>query len=240
MSKIILSSLILFASIQFVSGQCTTTAAGFGNNTNTTMYNVLGSVQVVLNTNNTVTINLGANFSTAAGPDVRIFLVDRGALTNAQLKIPANFLGLPKLEMGFSPANGAASLTKNIPVGVDISSFDTVYFFCQAFSQFWDYSTIAAFTPSNCSVLKTQIIDNSKLQIFPNPASNMINIQLQASDLIYNVSIFNTLGSLVFELKNQNLQEYKEFGINQLSPGIYMIKITDSENKVYQKRFIKN
>lgn len=240
MSKSIFLSFFIFATFQLVSGQCATTATGFGNNTNTAMYNVLGSVQVVLNTNNTVTINLGANFSTAAGPDVRIFLVDRGVLTNAQLKIPANFLGLTKLEMGFSPANGAASLTKNIPDGVDISSFDTVYFFCQAFSQFWDYSAITAFTPSNCSVLKTQNIENSRLQIFPNPATNLINILMQSSDLNYNVNIFNTLGSLVFELKNQNLQEYKEFGINQLSPGIYILKITDSENKVYQKRFVKN
>lgn len=239
MKNITFISIFLLGFFQNLTAQCTTIATGFGNNSSSVMYNVLGTVEVVLNSNNSVTVNLFSNFSTASGPDVRIFLVDRGDLSNAQLKIPTNFLSLTKLEMGFSPASGAASFTKNIPAGMNISNFNTVYFFCQSFSQFWDYSAITAFTPANCSVLKTAFFENQDLQIFPNPANNLINIQLK-SVISHNISIYNSIGSLVFEQKNQLLIDPKMYNISHLSPGIYFLKITDNENGVYKKRFVKN
>ena len=73
MKKSIFLLFITFGLVQFTYAQCTVNTSGFGNNTNVPMYNVQGSVEVVLNSNNTVTVNLKSNFSTAAGPDVRFF-----------------------------------------------------------------------------------------------------------------------------------------------------------------------
>ena len=236
MKKITLLFLFTIGLSQYINSQCVTNATGFGNNTSTVMYNVQGTVQVVLNTNNTVTVNLMSNFATAAGPDVRIFLVDRGTLTNSQLKISSNFLTRPRIEMGLSPASGMATFTKNIPLGMNISDFETVYFFCQAFSQFWDFGSYTPFATTNCNVLGTDDFENDKLQIYPNPATNELNIQLNATGATYEVAIYNTLGSLVFvseKTSNSNIN------ISELNSGVYFVKVTDTQNKVYLKRMIK-
>ncbi len=239
MKKITYLFLFAIGLSQWVNAQCTAGATGFGNNTNVPMYNVSGTVQVVLNTNNTVTVNLMSNFSTAAGPDVRIFLVNRGNLTNAQLKVSSNFLTRPRIEMGLSPASGATSFTKMIPAGMNITDFQTVYFYCQAFSQFWDYGSYTPFTTANCSVLSTDNFENNKLQLYPNPATDEINVQLQDTTSNYKVAIYNALGSLVYENNNQLSNANNTINIGQLNSGIYFVKIIDSEDKVYQKRFLK-
>jgi Secretion system C-terminal sorting domain/Electron transfer DM13 len=231
--------LFTFGLSQFAYTQCTTSTTGFGNNTSVPMYNVQGTVQVVLNTNNTVTVNLMSNFATAAGPDVRIFLVDRGTLTNAQLKVTSNFLNRPRIEMGLSPASGMASFTKTIPVGMNISDFETVYFYCQAFSQFWDYGSFTPFTTTNCALLGTSNFENNTLQLYPNPATDELNFQLEDVNTDYKIAIYNTLGSLLYESTNQVSNSTNSINISHLNSGIYLVQITDSENRIYQKRLIK-
>jgi len=239
MKKITILFLFTVVFSQLVNSQCNVTATGFGNNTSVPMYNVQGTVQVVLNTNNTVTVNLMSNFSTAAGPDVRIFLVDRGTLTNSQLKVTSNFLTRPRIEMGLSPASGATSFTKTIPSGINITDFETVYFYCQAFSQFWDYGSYAPFTSANCSVLETNDFENNKLQLYPNPVTSEFNIQLIDETSNYDVAVYNTLGILVFESNNLLSNNNNSINISQLNSGIYFVRITNTENEVYQKRLVK-
>ncbi len=239
MKKITFLLLLTFGFGQFIHSQCTTSATGFGNNSSIPSYNVQGSVQVILNANNTVTVNLLSNFATAAGPDVRIFLVDRGTLTNAQLRATYNFLARPRFELGLSAASGAQSFTKVIPIGITITDFETVYFYCQAFNQFWDFGSFTPFATTNCSVLGTTDFENNKLQLYPNPATNELNVQLDNVTTDYKIAIYNTLGSLLYEKNNQISKNDNSVNISQLNSGIYFVQITDSENRIYQKRLIK-
>ncbi len=240
MKKVAFLLLCTFGLSQFLQSQCSTNATDFGNNTGVPMYNVQGDIEVVLNSDNTVSVNLMSNFATAAGPDVRIFLLDRGTLTNAQLKVTSNFLNRPRIEMGISPASGMTSFTKTIPVGMNISDFETVYFYCQAFSQFWDYGSFIPITTSNCALLGTSNYENNKLQLYPNPATNALHVQLEDVNTDYKIAIYNTLGSLLFESTNQLSNSTNSINIGHLNSGIYFVQITDSENRIYQKRLIKN
>jgi hypothetical protein len=220
--------------------QCSMNASGFGNNTNVPSYNIQGSVAVVLNTNNTVTINLMSNFATASGPDVRLFLVDRGNLTTNQLKIPAMFNARPKIEMGLlSQFTGASSFTQNIPIGMNISDFETVYFYCQAFNAFWDFGSYIPFNTSNCQVLSTDAFQSSKLKIFPNPVMSELQISFESDTLPYKIQIYNTLGGLVFEKNSQVQDLYNKIDISNINSGIYFLRIIDSTNHIYQKRIVK-
>ena len=240
MKKIAFLFLFTIGLSQSVNSQCNKSVTGFGNNTSTVMYNVTGNVNVVLNSATSVSVSLSTNFATAAGPDVRIFLVDRGNLTNAQLKVTSNFLTRPRIEMGLSPASGTANFTKTIPAGMNITDFETVYFYCQAFNQFWDYGSFTPFTSADCSLLATNNFENNKLQLYPNPATNELNIQLQDSTTNYKVAIYNTLGSMVFESNDQLSDNNNNINVSQLNSGIYFVKIIDNENKIYQKQLIKN
>jgi hypothetical protein len=166
-------------------------------------------------------------------------LVDRGTLTNAQLKVTSNFLNRPRIEMGLSPASGMASFTKTIPVGMNISDFETVYFYCQAFSQFWDYGSFTPFTATSCALLGTSAFENNTLQLYPNPATTELYVQLEEVSTDYKIAIYNTLGSLLYESTNKVSNSTNSINISHLNSGIYFVQITDSENRIYQKRLIK-
>jgi Secretion system C-terminal sorting domain/Electron transfer DM13 len=240
MKKITYLLLIAIFSSQFLKAQCNSNASGFGNNSAIAMYNVTGNVQVVLNTNNTITVNLMSNFATASGPDVRIFLVNRGLLNDAMLKIPSQFLAAPKIEMGLSPASGVATFTKPIPAGINIAQYTTVYFYCQAFNQFWDFGSITTpFTTSNCAVLSNSIATKNNFLMYPNPAINKLNFDFENASEAYQINIFSMLGSLVLSKKDVSATN-SEVAINDLSKGVYQIVLTDSNNNNYTNKFVKN
>jgi Secretion system C-terminal sorting domain len=242
MKKITLILVVLStAFFQEINAQCTAIASAFGNNTSTAMYNISGanSVQVVLNTNNTITLNLMPNFVTANGPDVKAYLVAPGAMTDFMLK-NASFAGLTKFVLGAvstnnSPASGAKTFTVAIPAGQNISNYSKVFFHCDAANQFWDLGTITAFTNGNCAVLGTDVFDEViDFKIYPNPASNILNIDNQIA--ISSFKIFNTLGSLILE-KNSFLE--KNINISNLNNGVYFIEVVDIDNNKSVKRFVK-
>jgi Secretion system C-terminal sorting domain len=230
MKKTILLLAILNLFSISIQAQCSINATEFGNNTSVAMYNVAGNVQVVLNTNNTVTVNLMSNFVTASGPDVRIYLVNRGVLTNTMLKVPSNFLATQKIEMGFSPASGVASFTKPIPAGMNISDFNTVYF--------WDFGSITPFTTSNCAVLGTTSLEKSNFKIYPNPTSKELNFDLNSDTDLLKIKIYNTLGVLVFPEKEIS-ENNKEIDVSLLGSGVYFIELQDQNNNRFVQRFVK-
>ncbi len=238
MKKFIFLAIIVISNFINLSAQCTKTSSGFGNNTTTTMYNVQGTVNVVLNSPTSVSVNLMPNFSTASGPDVRVYLVNRGTLTDAQLKLPVMFNTRPKIEMGMSPATGMMSYTKPIPSGMNISDFDTVYFFCQQFSQFWDFGSFMPFTAANCAFLATDTFETKNFKLFPNPVSESLNVDFNNEISEYSVKIFNTIGSIVLNDGKISVTN-NTLNISKLNAGVYFIELNDSNNNRFIKRFVK-
>jgi hypothetical protein len=224
--------LLCFASAK---AQCTANGTGFGNNTSIPSYNVSGMVSVVLNENNTVTVNLGSNFSTASGPDVRIFLVDRGTLTNAQLRITNNFLSRPRIEMGLVTGNGVASFTQTIPNGFNISNFNTIYFYCQQFNAFWDFGSFMPFTASNCTTLSTASFSAHNIKLYPNPSKGIISIDIDESTEIKSFQIYSSLGQKVVEI-NETFKSKTSLDLTHLDSGIYFLYFTDYNNNTSIKK----
>lgn len=227
---------VLLCSSLLLQGQCTAIGMNFGNNTATPMYNVQGGVTVILNTNNTITLETGANFSTAAGPDVRVYLVDRGMLTDAALTNTFNFPSLPKIEMGIISGNGAMSFTQNIPSSVTIADFDTIYFLCEDYSLFWDFGSYAPFTSNNCSVLSNTVFNSEKITVFPNPVNDVFFIKGQSDIVIERITIYNSLGQKVWGL-NKNIEA--AIDVSGLKHGIYYVEIIDKEGNTSIKNIIK-
>ncbi|RMZ50481.1 T9SS C-terminal target domain-containing protein [Flavobacteriaceae bacterium PRS1] len=76
-------SLSLF--FQQTYSQCIESVTNFGNNT-VPAYQITGDVTVTLNANDTFTLDLGANFNTASGPDVRAYIVKSNGLSDVMLQ----------------------------------------------------------------------------------------------------------------------------------------------------------
>lgn len=94
---------------------------------------------------------------------------------------------------------------------------------------------------SNCNVGVNEFHPDSyrdsdqKLILYPNPASNKINLEisdLQISDL--QVSVINILGEV------QNVQIMNSaIDISQLAEGVYFVSVTDTDGRRWVEKFIK-
>ena len=73
----------------------------------------------------------------------------------------------------------------------------------------------------------------SKLKIYPNPASNSFQIKKANDILIENISVYNTLGQLVL-----NNQQTENINIKNLAIGLHFVKIETNQGTVY-KRLMK-
>jgi hypothetical protein len=80
--------------------------------------------------------------------------------------------------------------------------------------------------------------DNNLLTIYPNPATEVVNIGLGASDVLpTSYSIINTLGQVI-AVKNVSSESDLQININSINAGVYFIKI-DRENTSKTFKFIK-
>lgn len=73
----------------------------------------------------------------------------------------------------------------------------------------------------------------SKFNIFPNPAKNIVNIELIDNLILHNINIYNNLGQL--------LKSSKELIINtsNLSKGIYFVQVETDKGKATKKLIIE-
>uniref|UniRef100_UPI004049BADE DM13 domain-containing protein n=1 Tax=Flavobacterium sp. TaxID=239 RepID=UPI004049BADE len=240
MKKLFTSLVLLFCFTSIGYSQCTQIAFGFGNNTSIPSYNVSGDISVVLNADNTITLNLGTNFTTAFGPDVRAYLVNPGNLTNNQLKstpignLQNIMFGLVSSD-GINP-NGAKTFTVNIPEGINILSYTKVMFYCLDFNVFWDFGTINAFNETNCSLLSTENIVKAAFSLYPNPIIDTFKISGLSLENQYAYKIYNLQGALVQNQKS--IENESLIDISTLSKGLYIIEIA-ANNSLTHLKFLK-
>jgi len=81
--------------------------------------------------------------------------------------------------------------------------------------------------------------DANQLNVFPNPANEVLNINLQNS-AIQNCIITNALGQTVYSSANEINANHKiQLNISNLSAGVYFVKVRAS-NGSYNAKFIKS
>ena len=243
--KTTLLTLLLAFSFSQISAQCTENVSEFGNNTSTQSYNVNGDVNVTLNTNNTVTLNLGSNFSTSAGPDVRAYLINSEGKTTSELKLISknntnaliydqNNL-VDNLQFGLINPTGVQDFTIEIPSGKDIKNYDKIFFFCLDFGVFWDIGTFTNFSSTSCDVLDVNNFNIDKISIYPNPAKNKIHVS-NIDAVSTEIRIFNVLGKQVF---HQSKITEKTIDISSFNKGVYIVKL-DVDGKSKTQKLVIN
>jgi hypothetical protein len=76
------------------------------------------------------------------------------------------------------------------------------------------------------------------LDIFPNPASDMLHLISPQSNDIQSVNIYSTTGNLV--KKVEKMDSMREISVKQLPNGIYLIEVIFKNQLVLKKKFMKN
>lgn len=108
------------------------------------------------------------------------------------------------------------------------SQFDNTLPFTSGYQLLACNSSITPF------VVGTDVLENLPVQIYPNPANDVLNISAYKIDKI---SISNMLGQEILRMENVNA-DFQTLSIQNLNSGIYNIAIL-SNDKVTVKQFIK-
>lgn len=107
------------------------------------------------------------------------------------------------------------------------------------------FSTQSSMGHTECHMIATGIPDmplqgkqENAYLLYPNPANSMLSIVSLGTRQIQQISIYSTSGSLMFE-SNEIDKQNPSIDVANLSSGLYVIKIADSENKNSVYKFLK-
>lgn len=142
------------------------------------------------------------------------------------------------------PSNGFTATTNNPFIFTDLPILSGCnVFFVRSVCSATDVSPWVAIGSSGCSnniynYLTTLsndsflLNDKSGLQLFPNPAKNLIQIKLNSK--IDEITLFDSQGKVILiQTQNNN-----EINIEKLSKGVYIIDVL-IENENFYRKFIK-
>ena len=100
------------------------------------------------------------------------------------------------------------------------------------------------FIVDNCTMKSSQLVSSNKkisyhdnLNIFPNPANDLINISLNNNKGISSIAIFDLSGKERFTVKNPTSNHAN---ISALNNGMYLLRVIDETGVVYIQKFQKN
>ena len=95
------------------------------------------------------------------------------------------------------------------------------------------------FTATLSSKDRTAINETAKLntlEIYPNPASDKLFIQLPESKANLMVEVYNNLGQMV---KQKDIGLIRSIDVNELNSGIYFVKISTGKATITKRILIK-
>jgi uncharacterized delta-60 repeat protein len=97
----------------------------------------------------------------------------------------------------------------------------------------------SALTRFSQVTLSVDTFQKDKISITPNPSSNYIKVNLKDISYPANIKIFNPLGQKVYESTIFNNDNELQIKIDNFQSNLYMLKIIDYKNNVYNKKFLK-
>ena len=89
------------------------------------------------------------------------------------------------------------------------------------------------------NILSTTDFNINTVSIYPNPASNNLNVKSSNNSFIKNISIYDLKGSIALTKNISGLTE-TNISINSLQSGIYMVKVTSAKGISIIKKLIVN
>jgi len=94
--------------------------------------------------------------------------------------------------------------------------------------------------PTRATSISSSKNNIKELNIYPNPANNIIHVEIPNTLRAATLKIFNVTGSLVY---NENLESItnniKSISTEDFAEGIYMIQIESEQDIFIQKLLIK-
>lgn len=99
---------------------------------------------------------------------------------------------------------------------------------------FRDFQHLPLIQCATVTSVEDEIADNFNLQVFPNPFSDYFNVKFDAQDDWYRVSVFNSIGSELKVITNQQFSRgTHELKIpsHDLVSGIYFVRVAGKKSQ---------
>ena len=91
---------------------------------------------------------------------------------------------------------------------------------------------------SNVSVEESEFAEANTF-VYPNPASDYLVVKTRQGIRITDVEIYNMAGSLVRTENGLNKLSHQINGIDQYTPGLYLVKVTTDQGIITRKAFVQ-
>ncbi|MBI5207283.1 MAG: T9SS type A sorting domain-containing protein [Candidatus Firestonebacteria bacterium] len=101
------------------------------------------------------------------------------------------------------------------------------------------YNTVGVTIDTTCTVgINELLMDKDKINVYPNPTTSGLNIQLQSDEPIQaEAGIYNMLGELVVARTLKN--ELTQINVINLPEGFYTVKVKEKNGRVFSGWFVK-
>ena len=133
---------------------------------------------------------------------------------------------------------------------IQVSPTETTEYTVTVFNALdFDEDTVTVFVDNNCN--DGGVVDNPvdgpaldfDFSVYPNPATEFIDIKLSGSDQLTGFYIYDITGKLILqkrvENESLNVSSTTRIDVSSLRPGIYLIKLADIQRELYKRLIVR-
>jgi hypothetical protein len=107
---------------------------------------------------------------------------------------------------------------------------------------YFDYNSPVITNYAITAIVQTtsveEVVANGKLNVYPNPATNVLNISLPESVQPGIVMVYDLQGRLIWQEKVNQVNEMYRMSLQAVDPGMYTIQFISGNNR-YSSRFVR-
>jgi hypothetical protein len=134
---------------------------------------------------------------------------------------------------------------------IQVSPTETTEYTVTVFNALdFDEDTVTVFVDDNCDgdeVVIDEPVDGSALEfeflVYPNPASDYVDIKLSGSDQLTGFYIYDLTGKLIYQksVENESLSvsTTTRVDVSSFKPGIYLIKLANIEQELFKRLIVR-
>jgi hypothetical protein len=137
--------------------------------------------------------------------------------------------------------------TGEITQSIQVSPSETTEYTVTVFNAMdFDEASVMVEVDANCDSQPGEIGQESldfMFDIFPNPASNLLNLKLSGTSLSSNVYIFDITGKLIMRTEISNDEgtprTTRQIDISAMQSGVYIVKLLDQDREIIRKLIVR-
>ncbi|REE25799.1 putative secreted protein (Por secretion system target) [Winogradskyella pacifica] len=130
---------------------------------------------------------------------------------------------------------------------IEVSPTETTDYTVTVFNALdFDEATVRVEVDVNCGIDSTNPVEEETefaFDVYPNPASGIVNVKISGSLIVSDINIFDVTGKLVQYIKitNENLNPSTttQVDISSLQAGVYFIKLNNKDRNITKKLIVK-